>query len=183
MLLDDLETDPKATVPRLEAIHQRHHADRNYTRTLAEAVASGAPELERAGAWLLRRQVADEGGLPAKDWAVVLDGLAGVTSWEARLELCQLLAGHPALTDVAAEDVAGFLRGCAADGNAFVRAWGVTAFHAFAARHTAHRAEARRLLAAARKDPAKSVQARLRHLVKAAERGLPRGTRSGNLPP
>ena len=164
MLLDDLETEPKATVARLEAIHQRHRLDRNYTRTLAEAVASGSPELERAGAWLLRRHTRGAGSLPAGDWAVVIDGLAGVTSWEARLELCQLLAGHPALTAAAVEEVAGFLRGCAADGNAFVRAWGVTAFHVLAARHAVHRAEARRLLAAARKDPAKSVQARLRHI-------------------
>jgi hypothetical protein len=40
----------------------------------------------------------------------------------------------------------------------------VTAFHALGKRHRAYRAEAMRGVTKARKDPTKSVQARLRHL-------------------
>lgn len=164
MLLDDLEVRPLLTVVQLEALHQRHRGDRNYTRTVAEAVASGSPVLERAGAWLLRRAAADHGGYPGEDWAVVLDALGGVRSWAGRLILGQLLSEQPAMMEAAPGEVAEFLRGCVNYPKPTVRAWAVNAFHELARRHPAFRPEARRLVAAARRDPAKCVQARLRHL-------------------
>jgi len=165
MLLDDLESEPKATVAWLERIYRREAGRKNFSHDLAEAVASGSPALERGGAWLLRRLVAEKGSLSATDWELVVDGLAGVRSWLARLELCQLLAGHPEMTEAAPEAIAVFLRKCADGPNIFVRAWAVTAFHALGKRHRAYGAEAKRWVAKARKDPAKSVQARLRHLT------------------
>jgi hypothetical protein len=164
MLLDDLEVRPLLTVAQLAAIHRRERGGKNYARTLAEAVASGSPALERAGAWLLRREAADRGGLPAADWQVVVDALRDVRSWAGRLLLCQLLSAQPALMDAAPDEAAGFLRDRANDPKPTVRAWSVDAFHRLARRHAAFRPEARRLVRAARRDPAKCVQARLRHL-------------------
>jgi hypothetical protein len=164
MLLDDLEVRPLLTVAQLEALHQRHRGDRNYTRTVAEAVASGSPVLERAGAWLLRRAAADPGGFPGEDWGVVMDALGSVRSWAGRLILGQLLSEQPELMAAAPGEVAEFLRGCVQYPKPTVRAWAVNAFHELARRHPAYRPEARRLVAAARRDPAPCVQARLRHL-------------------
>jgi len=164
MLLDDLDVEPVLTVARLETFHQRHRGERNFTRTVAEAVTSGSPVLERAGGWLLRRHAAATGGLPAEDWAAVLDGLDGVRSWAGRLLLCQMLAEQPGLWAAAPADVAAFLRSCTGDRQPTVRAWSVCAFHRLARRHPEFRTEARGLVAAARRDPAKCVQARLRHL-------------------
>jgi len=165
MLLDDLEIRPLLTVAQLAALHRRHRGDRNYTRTLAEAVASGSPVLERAGAWLLRREATERGGLPDEDWTVVVDALAGVRSWAGRLILCQLLSAQPRLMDAAPADVAAFLRSCARDAKPTVRAWSVNAFHELARRQGTFRVEARRWVAAARRDRTKCVQARLRHLA------------------
>jgi len=165
MLLDDLEVTPLLTVVQLEALHQRHRGDDNYTRTLAEAVASGSPVLERAGAWLLRREAAERGGYTAADWAVVVDALAAVRSWAGRLIICQLLSAQPALMDAAPEAVADFLRRGLTDAKPTVRAWSTNAFHELARRHGAFRVEARRWVAVARRDRAKCVQARLRHLT------------------
>ena len=164
MLLDDLEIRPLLTVAQLAALHRRHRGDRNYARTLAEAVASGSPVLERAGAWLLRREAAER-DLPDEEWTVVLDALAGVRSWAGRLILCQLLSEKPQLMDAAPADVADFLRSCAGDAKPTVRAWSVNAFHELARRQGAFQVEARRWVAAARRDRAKCVQARLRHLA------------------
>ena len=164
MLLDELEAEPKPTVAWLEQVSRRHAADRGFVRQLAEAVASGSPVLERGGAWLLRKHVDETGGYPSEAWAIAVDGLGGVTSWETRLVLCQMLAEHPGLFDAAPRDLADFLRACAGHKTPFVRAWAVTAFHALGQRHAAFRAQAKRLLVKARTDPAKSVQARLRHL-------------------
>ncbi len=164
MLLDDLEVRPLLTVAQLEALHQRHRGERNYARTVAEAVASGSPELERAGAWLLRREVANRGSFPADDWPIVVDALNGVRSWAGRLILCQLFSERPGLMEAAPVEVADFLRGCVGDAKPTVRAWSVDAFYRLARRQADLRAEARRLVAAARRDSAKCVQARLRHL-------------------
>ena len=165
MLLDEIESEPEVAVAWLEKIYRRDAARKNFSRDLAEAVASGSPALEHGGAWLMRRLVDEKGPLPPADWELTVDGLAGVRSWVARLLLCQLLAGHPEMTESAPEAIAGFLRECADGPNIFVRAWAVTAFHALGKRHRAYGAEAKRCLTKARKDPAKSMQARLRHLT------------------
>lgn len=164
MLLDDLEVTPLLTVAQLDALHRRHRGDRNFTRTVAEAVASGSAVLERAGAWLLRREAAARGGYPAGDWAVVIEALPGVRSWAGRLILCQLVSEQPALMDAAPAEMAEFLRGCADHPKPTVRAWSVNAFHELARRHPEFRAEARRLVTVARRDRTPCVQARLRHL-------------------
>ena len=164
MLLDELEVRPLLTVAQLAALHRKHRADPNYARTVAEAVASGSPVLERAGGWLLRHEVAASGAFPPEDWQVVMEALPGVKSWHGRLLLCQLLSRHPFLMDVAPEEFGEFLRGCLDDPKPTVRAWSVSALHELARRHPAFRAEARRAMITAGKDSAKCVQARLRHL-------------------
>lgn len=165
MLLDDLEGRSRITMPELRAIYQREAGRGNFTRVLAEAVASGSRQLERNGAWLLRKWVDDGGPLPAGEWELIVDGLAGVMDWVARIELCRIAAAHPALLASAPAEIAAFLRASADDPNPFVRAWALTAFHVLGQSHPAYRAEARRRLAKGRKDPAKSVQARLRQLA------------------
>jgi len=165
MLLDELEAEPRITVARLGECYRRHRLRKNFTREVAEAVASGSAPLERAGAWLLVRVAREPGGLAAGDWEIVVDGLGGVRAWTARLQLCQLLARQPELADAAPDAVAAFLRDCATDPQPFVRAWGISAFHQLGRRQAAHRAEARRWRARGRQDPAKSVQARMRRLA------------------
>jgi hypothetical protein len=166
MLLDDMESRPLPTVAQLEALHRRCRGDRNFTRTAAEAAVGGSPGLERSGAWLVRREAAERAGYPAEDWEVVIEGLGGVRSWAGRLILCQLFSEQPALMDTAPVDVAVFLRDCARHPRPTVRAWAVTSFHELGRRNPVFRAEARRLVAAARRDPAKCMQARLRHLAR-----------------
>ena len=164
MLFDDLEAEPRMTVARLEVLYRQYCLRKNFTREVAEAVASGSAALERAGAWLLMRVAREPGGLPAGDWEIVVNGLDGVRAWTARLQLCQLLAAQPALVEAAPEEIVEFVRGCATDPKPFVRAWGISAFHALGRQQVSYRPEARRWLARGRKDPAKSVQARMRRL-------------------
>jgi hypothetical protein len=164
MLLDELEVRPRLTGAKLDALHRRRRADANYTRTIAEAVASGSAELERAGAWLLRREATERGGYPADDWAVVVDALPGVRTWAGRLLLCQLCSAQPSLMDAAPDVMAVFLRDCSAYPKPTVRAWAVSSLHELARRHGEYRAEARRLVRRGRLDPAPCVRARMRHL-------------------
>lgn len=164
MLLDDLEAKPRIAVARLEALYRREAGRPRFARDVAEAVASGVPALERGGAWLLERMRRDGRELPASEWELVLEALGGVRDWVARLELCQLLSRHPRLLADEPAAVVEFVRACARDPKPFVRAWGLTALHALGERHAAYRAEARRALKKAEKDPAKSVRARVRRV-------------------
>jgi len=164
MLLDDLETEPRMTVARLEVLYRLWRLRKNFTREVAEAVVSGSAPLERAGAWLWIRLAREPGGLPAADWEIVVNGLDGVRTWTARLQLCQLLATQPSLVQAAPREIAEFVRSCAKDQKPFVRAWGISAFHALGRHDSSHRAEARRWVARGRSDPTKSVQARMRQL-------------------
>jgi len=72
---------PLLTVAQLDALHRRHRGDRNFTRTVAEAVASGSAVLERAGA----RNAASLGNAPLTGRiAVVRARLRGREAVEAR---------------------------------------------------------------------------------------------------
>lgn len=164
MLLDELEAKPRVTMPELRRILEREAGRPGFGRQLAEAVASGSAQLERNGAWLLRHWLAEGGRLTSGEWEVVLDALRGVHDWVARLELCQAWDEQPELMDAAPGEIADFLRGGLADKNPFVRAWAGTAFHRLGCRHADFRAEAAHALRRLRRDPAKSVQARLRRL-------------------
>src|SRR5688572_19153791 len=119
MLLDDLEAEPRMSVARLEVLYRQYCLRKDFTREVAEAVASGSAMLERSGAWLLVRRAREGGSLPAADWEIVVNGLDGVRAWTARLQLCQLLAARPALADAAPEEVAEFVRSCAKDSKPF----------------------------------------------------------------
>ena len=165
MLLDELEAERRLTVAQLQRIFARESGRSNFGSTLVEAVASGAPQLERNGAWLLRRFVDQGGALAPQEWELVVDGLAGVKDWVARLELCRLLVNHPELFATAPDAIADYLRACVRDPKPFVRAWAYTAWHAFGKEHATYRAEAKRVLAAARREAPKSVQARLRQFA------------------
>jgi hypothetical protein len=164
MLADEIEAEPRITVARLERLYQRDRLRKNFVSEVAEMIASRSPALERAGTWLLARAAREAGTLPAGAWETVVEALAGVKGWLGRLQLCQLLARGPALLDADPDAAAHFLRDCAGDAKPFVRAWAITAWHELGRGHPAHRAEARRWLARGRRDPAKSVQARMRRV-------------------
>jgi hypothetical protein len=165
MLLDELEAEPRVPVARLAAILRREAWRSSFGHDLAEAIGSGSATLERSGAWLLRRWLDAGGMLLEVDRGAIVDSLGAVRDWVARLELCRVLCDQPDLAAGADGDWAAFARGCAGDGKPFVRAWGIAAWQALASRHPRHRAEARRWLRQGRRDPAKSVQARLRRLA------------------
>lgn len=166
LLLDDLEAEPKPTVARLGEIYARHHQEPRFCQRVVEAIGSGDPDLERCGAWLLRRHVKAGQVLAAGTWADVIDGFAGLKTWEGQLLMCQLLGDRPELMDTAPDAVADFLRNATEHKTPFLRAWAITAFVALGRRHKKFATEARRRLAVARKDPTASVKARLRHLLR-----------------
>lgn len=164
MLLDELETEPRISVSQLRQWHERNRTHARYAQTVAEAIVSGSPALEWAGAWLLRRWV-NEGGQPSPEaWTIVVDGLDGVRAHLGRLILCQLWAEHPELIDLAPEEVTSFLRAQLDDPKATVRVWSLNALWLAAKRRPELRADVRAALRRAKRDPEPCVVARLRQM-------------------
>lgn len=164
MLLDELESDPRFSVPRMRRWHERNRGHPRYALTLAEGIVSGAPRLELAGAWLLRRWL-KEGGQPTSEaWAIVFDGLDGVRSHLARLTLCQLWVEQSQQAEAAVAEVADFLRRGLDDPKATVRICSLNALWLLAQRHPEYRAEVNAAVRRAKRDPVPSVQARLRRM-------------------
>ncbi|HVS54144.1 MAG TPA: hypothetical protein VHD62_17445 [Opitutaceae bacterium] len=164
MLLDELETERPLNVPQLTRLHERNRRDPRYAHTLTEAVVSGSPALERAGGWLLRRWMNSGAELSAEEGALLIDGLDAVRSHVGRLMLYQLFTEHPELMETAPDDAAAFLRPGLDAAQATARAWSLSALSLLARSHPEHRADVRRALARARRDPEACVQARLRQM-------------------
>ncbi|MBX3737911.1 MAG: hypothetical protein KF715_14540 [Candidatus Didemnitutus sp.] len=164
MLLDELETEPRISVPQLRQWHERNCTHARYAQTVAEAIVSGSPALEWTGAWLLRRWLSDGGLPPLEAWTIVVDGLDGVRSHLGRLILCQLWAEKPELIELAPAEVTSFLREQLDDPKATVRVWSLNALWFAAKRHPELRADVRAAVRRAKRDPEACVQARLRQM-------------------
>lgn len=164
MLLDELETDPKPSAAQLRQWHEHNRDHPRYALTLAEAIVSGAPALERAGACLLRRWVGEGAQPSAEVLAIVIDGLDGVRSHLGRLVLSQFWAENPALMETAPAEVGAFLRRGIDDPKATVRVWSLNALWWLAQRHPELRADVRAAVRRAKRDPEACVQARLRQM-------------------
>lgn len=164
MLLDELESDPRFSVPQMRRWHERNRGHPRYALTLAEAIVSGTPRLELAGAWLLRRWLKEGGRPSAEAWTIVFDGLGGVRSHLARLTLCQLWVEQSEQAETAVAEVADFLRRGLDDPKATVRVWSLNALWLLAQRHPEFRAEVSAAVRRAKRDPEACVQARLRQM-------------------
>jgi len=164
MLLDELEIDPRPSVAQLRQWHERRRDHPRYALTLAEAIVSGTPILEYAGAWLLRRWLHEGATLSGEALTIVIDGLDGVRSHLGRLILSQFWAEFPALMEVAPSEVGEFLRRGIDDPKATVRVWSLNALWWLARRHPEYCAELRAAVQRAKRDPEPCVSARLRQM-------------------
>lgn len=181
MLLDELETDPRMSVPQMRQWHERNRAHPRYAQTVAEAIVSGSRVLEWTGAWMLRRWVSEGAQPPAEALSVVIDGLDGVRSHLGRLVLSQFWAENPELMETAPAEVGAFLRNGLDDPKATVRVWSFNALWLLARRHPEFRADVRAALRRAKRDPEPCVVARLRQmgLVPYPEKKKPAARRGG----
>lgn len=150
-------------VQALERAFQELALTPAWMETLVEGC--GVEGLSVPSSWLLRAAL--ERGVPlgAAQTASLLRSVARVEADDARLHLCQLV-GHLSVPKRNAEQLARFLRAGAEGEHKLVRAWAVDGFQRLASQHPAYVQEARRLLDRAGRDPAASVRARARRLVK-----------------
>lgn len=159
-LYDQLARGP-FKVAILERVYLERRADNEFVPQLCSAFLQLDPELTWQVAWLLMRCARDD-RLNEDEQAQIAEVLDEARDWVSRLCFCQLFAttGFP---KQAVDAVVPFLQHCFSDRRVIIRAWAVSAL-APLRRDRMHGAVVRKLMIEAQRDPAKSMQARLRRL-------------------
>ena len=158
--LTSLLSRPRLTAAQLGEIHTAFATRAGFVKDLLRAFPLLDPEHICRPLGLLR-MIAETRGLDTTSVSKVIQHIDLMDHWLARLLCCQLLAvtGCPRKDE---DDAFPFLADCFRDRRVIIRAWAITVLSRFTSAH--HRKAVASLMAVAKKDPAKSMQARLRHL-------------------
>ena len=151
----------RVTVAHLESIYNEYGRSPGFSVDALAAMRQLDPELAWRAAWLLCRCARDKKLGEAIQVSIVASA-EEMTLWIARLILCQLFShtGPPITNRDATHS---FLADCFSDRRVIVRAWAITALARFRDDPKYQKTIAS-MIRTARRDPRKSMQARLRHL-------------------
>ena len=166
--LTQLLSRPRLTAAQLGEIHTTFSERPGFIDDLLRAIPLlDPPHIYRALGLL--RMTAEDRGLDLASVSKILRQLDAIDHWLSRLLCCQLLA-ITGCSRADEDDAFPFLAECFRDRRVIVRAWAITVLSRFTSPH--HRKAIANMIASARKDPAKSMQARLRHLSPAPTSNL-----------
>lgn len=151
----------RVTAAALESVYGQSGARPEFVPGLIAVLGQLDPNVAYRAVCLLRRAAA-ESPLREDDWRRIAELVDGSEHWLYRLTMCQLFA-EAACPPALREQVFPFLQRCFADRRVIVRAWALTAMARFRD-DPAYRQEIQRLWRTAKRDPRKSMQARLRRI-------------------
>ena len=126
---------------------------------------SGEPNPQIAATWLLKHYLEQGFDLTDAQNAAIADGLERLTGWAVQLHLAQSFRWLRC-PDARAAKVADILKAWFQSDRNFLRAWACDALWQLGKQHEAVRDTAFETLLAAEADPAASVRARARNLLK-----------------
>lgn len=152
---------PHLTALDLSSLYTQFRTRPDFTADLIAALDHLDPDLTHRALSLLT-QLARTSPLAPEDLARIADRLDASEHWLHRLTACQLLSSTPIPPELGS-DVVPFLQRCFTDRRVIIRAWALTAMLPFRT-DPRFRPDVLAALRLARRDPAKSMQARLRQL-------------------
>ena len=164
MLIDELESNGRLNARTLSMQYDDWVRSPSFSTVVAESVASQFEILERNGSALLLFHLSCGGNLENEDWMIVVDALSVDMHWECRVNLCKSLVRRREVFDNLTVEFAAFLRECAVARTSWVRAFGISAFWALASRYPDYEDEALEIRERGRRDHARCVVIRMRHL-------------------
>lgn len=149
------------TVATLRRLYAQNRAARGFLSEVATLLEVLDEDAAWRAVWILKTAAEDD-LLGVREIETVARNIEVSRHWAARLLLCQLFA-QVECPESERENFVGFLLKCFEDRRGIVRAWALSAMWRFR-RDPRFRSEIQRCLRAARKDPGKAMQARLRQL-------------------
>ncbi|RNC80267.1 MAG: hypothetical protein ED559_00155 [Phycisphaera sp.] len=153
-------------------ITDTYEAHANSRGFLGRLIAlSGEPECEVGATWLVKHHIEAGASMNADQtdrWYALAPGL---TEWGAKLHLLQCMPAVP-VPSGHARRIERWLSACLTIEQKFVRAWALSGYADLARAHPRYHDQAIDMLEDAREnDPAASVRARARQVLKAGTRG------------
>lgn len=134
-----------------------------YRSALVRLAADPEDTISSAATWLLKSWLEKGGVISTKQTSELCFKLAGVTSWQAQLHLCQSVRFLAVARDEA-DAVHSWLMPLLARDRPFVRAWSLDALASLARQHSHLHAAFAKALEHAEQDEAASVRARARNI-------------------
>lgn len=179
-LREALQAYDGKTIATLVAIRETLGDRASLLATLIELVGDRPDPVAEGATWLIKDRLEHGGRLTAPQTAELIDQLATISAWQARLDVCQsfrFLELPPDLTGTCVE----WLKPLGTSDRPLLRAWSMDALQHLARHDERLAAEAADRLAAGERDPAASVRARARHWRRRQEKRH-RGDRPESLP-
>ncbi len=147
----------------LKKIYSSISSDKQFTASLIRAIER--KELESGVSWLLKHHLSSGHRLTPAQEEKLVGMLPHLSDTDCKLHVLQCMQ-YLSISKQHCDTYAGFVSECLAADNKFVRAWAYSGLYELAVRHPAYRKEAKASLALATKDPAASVRARARAVLK-----------------
>ncbi len=168
--VDDELAGVQPDISRLMTIYWRSVLDPEWAMQVIDALAQEKTEV--AGSWLLKHHLEENGTLDKEQTVRLVKLLARIQNWQACLHILQSIR-FLTIPTAAKKNVEIFVRQGLSDEAKFVRAWAYDAFYCLAAQHPGYLPEAERLLEQGMEEEAPSIKARIRQLIRDAEKVAP----------
>jgi hypothetical protein len=153
----------------LESLSSAYPPTSKVISTLLSCTDSSMERRQANATWLLLKYGRGGWSFESTHVRSLLKALPRVTSWEAQLNLLQII-DHLKIPKGSVRSLHRYLCTAVEADNKFVRAWAYNAMHVLALQYPDYATEAEQLLVEAEEDPAASVRARIRQIKKKMRR-------------
>ncbi|MCY3878714.1 MAG: hypothetical protein OXF74_05985 [Rhodobacteraceae bacterium] len=162
-LAGELRHCASADISRLRMIHENRHRDCDYLEQLISCCETDT--ISQQASWLIKRHLEAGAKAGAGDTARLLSRIRPDSPWQTRLHLLQSIR-FLEIPPVMRHECLRILHSLVGDRNKFVRAWAYDGLAVLIRQHPRLREAGMEILRNAAHDPAPSVQARLRAVLK-----------------
>ena len=160
------------SVSMLSELAARYQGDASYIDAIISLSADAEGNISDGATHMIKLHVDGGGALSGKQTGALVKNCGAVTSWQAQLHICQVIA-RLTLSASQAAALAPWLKPLLSHRRPFLRAWALDALCAIAQAHDRFKTQALDALTAAENDKAASVRARARHISRSSLKATP----------
>ena len=160
------------SVSMLSELTARYRDNASYIDAIVSLSADAEDNISDGATHMIKIHVDGGGALSAKQTGALVKSCGAVTSWQAQLHICQVIA-RLTLSASQAAALAPWLKPLLSHRRPFLRAWALDALCAIAQANDKFKKQALDALTAAENDKAASVRARARHISRSSLKATP----------
>lgn len=160
------------SVSMLSELADQYQGSAPFIDAIISLSADATDTISDGATHMIKIHVDGGGALSAKQTGALVKNCGAVTSWQAQLHICQVIA-RLTLSASQAAALASWLKPLLSHQRPFLRAWALDALCAIAQVNDGFKKQALDALTAAENDKAASVRARARHISRSSLKATP----------